>query len=79
MPRLNGFDVLKWIRSQAKLYATPVLILSGSSEDRDIDRAYSLGASSYFVKPSDPRVLEELFRVLQAYWCSFNVLPHLAN
>lgn len=52
MPRLSGFDVLAWLRQQPSLAATPVVIVSSSDEQWDINRAYQLGANAYVVKPS---------------------------
>lgn len=50
MPRLDGFEVLRWIRGQSALQALPVVILSGSDEPRDLKRARELGASRYLIK-----------------------------
>lgn len=75
MPRMNGFDVLKWLKSDHNLRATPVVILSSSDEADDVKHAYFLGASSYVVKPSDLRQLEELVRAIEWYWRGFCKLP----
>ncbi len=50
LPRLNGFEVLNWIRAQPGLQALPVVVLSGSSIIEDKQRALNLGATVYFVK-----------------------------
>lgn len=50
MPRLDGFEVLRWIRSQSAWQTLPVVILSGSDEPRDLKRARELGASRYLIK-----------------------------
>ncbi|MFN7140079.1 MAG: response regulator, partial [Limisphaerales bacterium] len=50
MPKKNGFDVLEWVRSQASFHNLPVIILSSSDMPEDVQRAYALGASTYFVK-----------------------------
>ena len=50
LPDVGGFEVLQWIRSQARFKALPVVILSGSSVEEDKQRARELGASAYFVK-----------------------------
>ena len=54
MPLLDGFETLKWIRSQKHLEKTVVVMLSGSAEVRDIARAKSLGADDYLVKFPGP-------------------------
>ncbi|HLH52187.1 MAG TPA: response regulator [Verrucomicrobiae bacterium] len=53
MPRTDGFEVLRWIRHQAKLVDLPVVVLTGSNEIRDANAAYQLGATSFMVKPLD--------------------------
>ena len=51
MPRMNGFEVLQWVRRQSRFAALQVVVLSSSDEIRDINRAYQLGANSFLVKP----------------------------
>jgi CheY-like chemotaxis protein len=61
MPRLDGFNVLEWIRQQPALKGLVTVIFSSSDEARDINRAYGLGANSYIVKPHS---MEELMRLV---------------
>ncbi|MDB6056023.1 MAG: two-component system response regulator [Verrucomicrobiales bacterium] len=51
LPGMSGLELLKWIRSEAKLKDLSVIILSSSRQTDDIDRAYELGATSYMAKP----------------------------
>jgi CheY-like chemotaxis protein len=51
LPRVNGVDLLKWIRTQPALERTPVVVLSGSELRDHMKEAYAVGASSYIVKP----------------------------
>src|SRR5512140_200503 len=51
MPRLSGFDVLSWLRSETGFSKLPVIVLTSSNHEMDIQRAYDLGANSYLVKP----------------------------
>src|SRR5439155_21926607 len=51
MPRVSGFEVLSWVRADPALQVMPVVVLSSSSHDVDVRRAYQLGANSYVVKP----------------------------
>lgn len=60
MPRLDGFEVLRWIRNQSVLQALPVVILSGSDEPRDLKRARELGASHYLIKHPPPEIFVSL-------------------
>jgi CheY-like chemotaxis protein len=73
MPRVNGFDVLAWLRGNRELRAMPVVVLSSSNHDADVKRAYDLGANSYLVKPVGFESLVEIARSLNQYWLSLNV------
>jgi CheY-like chemotaxis protein len=65
LPRRTGLEVLQWVRSADKYHALPVVILTSSSQDRDIGSAYELGASGYLVKPPSAERLVELVRNLR--------------
>ena len=58
LPRVMGFDVLKWIRKQAELQGLVVIVLTSSNLGSDIDMAYLLGANSFLVKPAADRLAE---------------------
>jgi CheY-like chemotaxis protein len=75
MPRLNGFEVLEWLRRQAFLHRLPVVIFSASSEPEDRRRAYSLGAGAYVVKPQDPDQFMQVVQLLKRYWVDINFPP----
>lgn len=60
LPRRSGHDVLAWISSQTDLPPLPVIILTSSAEQRDLQRARELGALHYLVKPPSPTALTEL-------------------
>lgn len=64
MPRVSGFDVLAWLRSEDKLKELPVVVLTSSNHDADVKRAYELGARSYLVKPVGFEALVELVKTL---------------
>src|SRR5215471_2423014 len=51
MPRVNGFDVLTWLRNDEHFKRLPVIVLTSSNHENDIKRAYDMGANSYLVKP----------------------------
>ena len=57
MPRLNGLEALQWVRDQAQFQHLPIMILSSSALEADIQRATKLGANAYLVKPSNPAYL----------------------
>src|SRR5437868_7092656 len=72
MPKVNGFQVLEWLRTQSSLAALPVAIMTSSDEDPDVKRAYELGADSYLTKPPDAGALLALVQRLHAYWLILN-------
>lgn len=75
LPRRSGLEVLKWIRSVPALKALPVVVLTSSSEDRDVNSAYDLGANSYLVKPVGFDALFDMVKILQPYWVIMNKQP----
>jgi CheY-like chemotaxis protein len=67
MPQTSGFDVLQWIREQPDLSNVVVVVMSGSKNDKDIDRAYLLGANSYLVKPTRFEEMVKMMETLKDY------------
>jgi CheY-like chemotaxis protein len=72
MPRLDGHEVLHWIRAQAGYHTLPIVMLTSSAHPTDMQSAYRLGANSYLIKPADPRNLEDLLRLATKYWLETN-------
>src|SRR5215472_2599040 len=75
MPGVNGFEVLRWVRSEAKLKRLLVVVLTSSSSQADVDRAYELGANSYMVKPVQFEELVSLIQRFQIYWSEITRIP----
>lgn len=75
MPRLNGMQVLQKIKSDPQTKKIPVVILTSSAEDPDIDTAYELGANSYIVKPVEFDNFSQLVTDLGMYWLVSNRPP----
>ena len=75
MPRLNGFDVLTWLRRQPGLKRLLVTVLTSSDQPDDINRAYDLGANSYLLKPHNSSELSELVAQVKRYWLDLNQRP----
>jgi len=75
MPRLDGFEVLQWLRLQPGLRRLLVIVFTCSELPEDVNRAFELGANSYLVKPVDLMKLEETVRYLDTYWVKLNVSP----
>ena len=68
MPLLDGFEVLGWMREQPSLAGIVVVVLTGSDELKDHQRAYALGARSYLVKPPTPGDLQQVLQSMDSYW-----------
>jgi CheY-like chemotaxis protein len=68
MPRLNGFEVLQWVRTRERLSQVPIVVLSSSDHERDRAEAQRLGACSYHRKPGNPADLVSLVREFCARW-----------
>ena len=75
MPMVSGLEVLQWVRAQPSLRLLPVLILSSSSQDSDVRRAYELGANGYLVKPSALEALLNTSRAIRDFWLIQNFPP----
>ena len=74
MPRMNGFEVLEWVRHGGQCRELMVYVLTASSRDLDVQRAYELGANSYLVKPSRMDELNAFAAALNQ-WHGFIRLP----
>jgi two-component system response regulator len=72
LPRLDGHEVLKRIKSDPRTCGIPVVVLTSSSEERDVMRTYEVGANSYIVKPVDFQQFTESVREIGKYWLVIN-------
>jgi len=75
MPRVDGFEVLRWIRKQPGFSSTIVIVLTSSQEIRDVNRAYQLGANSFMVKPLEFENAVSVSKMIQQYWLMHNRFP----
>jgi two-component system response regulator len=75
LPKVDGLEVLKKIRSDERTKYLPVVILTSSKEERDIVEGYSLGANSYVCKPVDFNEFMEAASQLGLYWLLLNQSP----
>lgn len=72
LPKLNGLEVLRQVRANARTRCLPVIVFTSSREEQDIAAAYAYGANSYLRKPVDFTVFSEMARLLSIYWLQFN-------
>lgn len=72
LPRLDGLEVLRRIRSDRRTKSLPVVMLTSSRQDQDITESYGLGVNSYIVKPVDFDQFSEAVRQLGLYWVLLN-------
>jgi CheY-like chemotaxis protein len=77
MPRMDGFELLNWVRSKPLLKRIPVVVLTSSNQTLDINQAYEMGANSYLVKPANFQDLIQLSNSLRMYWLTLNQRPDL--
>jgi CheY-like chemotaxis protein len=75
MPKMNGKEVLKHIRSDPNLKFIPVIMLTSSAEEKDLFESYNLGVNSYVVKPVDINQFIDAIKVLGQYWAVINQVP----
>jgi len=72
LPKIDGLEVLRRIRAEPRTHLLPVVVLTSSSEDRDIVESYSLGANSYVRKPVEFDRFTEAVKQLGLYWALVN-------
>jgi two-component system response regulator len=72
LPKIDGLNVLRQVRANPLTHVLPIVILTSSSEERDIIESYSLGANSYVRKPVDFDEFTEAVRQLGLYWILIN-------
>lgn len=75
MPKVNGLEVLKFIKQESALAKIPVIMLSTSNSGNDVNDCYSFGANSYVVKPIDLNLFNEMLKCITRYWGTTVVLP----
>ena len=75
MPLMNGWEVLAEIGKDVRLQHLPVVVLTSSKADEDIQRSYKLRCSSYLVKPIEFANFSHMIQSLGDYWFTLVVLP----
>ena len=75
MPRMNGFQVLDWLKADQDFKLIPVVVLTTSSSPEDVNKAYQHSASSFISKPSDFSAFVDSLHTLEEYWFKVSRLP----
>ena len=75
IPKIDGIDVLKQLRTDGRTKLIPVVILTSSKEPADLLSCYNLGCNSYIRKPVEFTVFTEMVRELGFYWLMMNEVP----
>jgi CheY-like chemotaxis protein len=79
LPKVNGHEVLRRIKSDAELRRIPTVVLTTSLAEQDIHGAYEIGAGSYLVKPDDFAQFAQLLEAFGFYWLTWNEYPNVAK
>ena len=72
MPKVDGIEVLKQIKSDERTRRIPVVVMTSSEEESDVAKTYDLGVNSYVVKPMDFNALADVTRQAGYYWLAIN-------
>jgi CheY-like chemotaxis protein len=75
MPRMDGIEVLKVIRSDDKFKTIPVVMLTSSREEPDLKKCYEIGVNAYVVKPVNFKDFFEVVKQIGVFWALLNELP----
>ena len=75
MPKCSGLDLLAWLQNHPECNLIPKIVLSASAEERDVVRAYQLGANCYFQKPTTFKELTNLVRLTNDFWIHAEIPP----
>ena len=77
LPKIDGLEVLKQIKEDKGLHSIPVVVLTSSDADRDIQQAYDLNANSYLTKPVNFMDFTDMLETLGFYWLAWNKKHHV--
>ena len=75
LPKVGGLEVLRQLKNHPKFSSIPVIILTTSAEDSDVEEAYRLGCNSYIVKPVEFNKFMDVASQVEIYWCALNTAP----
>lgn len=75
MPKVDGFEVLRQVKSDPKLKTIPIVVLTSSRQDQDMVESYNLGANAYVVKPVAFDKFVDVIKQLGLFWLLINETP----
>ena len=75
MPKVDGLDLLTWVRRESSIPHLPVVIMTGSNEINDVKQAFALGANSFLVKPVQLENLKEVLKLIDSFWDLLRTQP----
>lgn len=75
MPRMGGFEVLRWLQCQPRLRQLLVMVFSASEDVADMEHAYDLGADAYVVKPKESEEFVDVIRGMEKHWLRHYATP----
>ena len=75
MPKMDGLEVLRIVKSDPKLRSIPIVVLTSSRQEQDVIRSYDLGVNAYVVKPVDFREFVDAVKALGGFWAVVNEPP----
>lgn len=79
MPGKSGFQLMRWVRDHPEFKRMPIVVLTSSRHDPDIQRAYATGANSFLIKPPTVQKLTALLENLNSYWLHLDEIPHASD
>ena len=75
MPRMDGIEVLRAVRSDINLKTIPIVMLTSSRQDPDLNECYALGVNAYVVKPVDFKEFIDSVKTIGIFWALINEIP----
>ena len=78
MPRVDGLEVLRQVKSDPKLKVIPIVVMTSSREDQDVVDSYKLGVNAYVVKPLNFHEFVDAIKMVGSFWLVLNEAPPTA-
>ena len=73
LPMIDGFEILQRLKADDRTKSIPIVVLTSSEAEKDIESSYNLGANSYLVKPMDFAALSQFIYQVAFYWLVLNI------